>query len=84
MPFIRESIVVTMNADGTEQTPIPGLTGFVFLDWSPDGSRVLLKGTGSGQAGDLDDELYSASPDGTDLVRITYDDIWLNHASWGP
>jgi TolB protein len=75
---------VIMNADGTEQLPVPTPAGFAFLDWSPDGSRVLLVGPGDGELGQVDEELYSVKPDGTDLVRITYDDIWLNGASWGP
>jgi Tol biopolymer transport system component len=76
-----------MNTDGTDQVPIPGLPdppgaySIVFTGWSPDGSRLLLRGS---PAPNEDEELYSVNPDGTDLVRITYDDIWLNGASWGP
>jgi hypothetical protein len=73
-----------MNADGTGQVIAPWPAGLGFVDWSPDGSRVLLMGPGDGLPGQVDEELYSVNPDGTDLVRITYDDIWFLKASWGP
>jgi hypothetical protein len=66
-----------MNADGTEQVPITG-KGFSFLDWSPDGSRVLL---GSNYDPFEEEQLYSANPDGTDLVRIEHSG---GLGTWGP
>ena len=73
-----------MNADGSGVGPFPGIavgTGGPrgFQGWSPDGTKVLLTGNGG-----EDDDFWSMNVDGTDLIQITYDEMYTLGGAWGP
>jgi Tol biopolymer transport system component len=68
-----------VDAEGGEPMAIEGL--WVSVDWSPDGERLLLLGSPE-REGNFD--LYTARPDGTDLVQLTFDQVTGHEPSWSP
>lgn len=77
---VARRTILVVHADGTgAPTAFDGL--WTSVDWSPDGSRLLLLGFPGDEARF---DLYTAAPDGTDLVRITDDQVANHEPSWSP
>jgi Tol biopolymer transport system component len=72
--------VSVMNADGTERRALVG--HWESVSWSPDGARLLLVGFPEIDGGRFD--LYTMSPDGTGLHRLTNTTFVEHGASWSP
>jgi TolB protein len=69
-----------VNADGT-QSHLIDHGRWESVDWSPDGTTLLL----SGYPGDTNQlDLYTVTPDGSDLTRLTNDADSEHAASWSP
>ncbi|MBX3281390.1 MAG: PD40 domain-containing protein [Acidobacteria bacterium] len=60
--------IKTMNLDGTNVVTWPQINNPQFPLWSPDGTRIMFSGV---QAGNFF-EVFTAAPDGTSPVRLTY------------
>jgi Tol biopolymer transport system component len=78
---VARRTILIVNADGSGgTTAIDGL--WTSVDWSPDGERLLVEGfPGEGHEGQFD--LYTISPDGSDLAQLT-EDAAGEWASWSP
>jgi Tol biopolymer transport system component len=80
--FVRQNMLFTMNADGSEQTFVQGLIDRRFMyqpSWSPDGSQLVF---GAGHTAGY--EIYVVNVDGSDLTKISgghMQDFW---PSWSP
>jgi len=73
-------LAYVMNADGSNETPVPNTAGAVDPSWSPDGSQLLFERVVSGSQSDL----YLVRPDGTGLRQLT-DAPGLEKApAWSP
>jgi CubicO group peptidase (beta-lactamase class C family) len=71
----------TIHPDGTGRAPVPDWpVNGLPLSWSTDGSRIALGLDGR----DLNAEIYTAKPDGTDLLRLTRDLAFDNLPAWSP
>ncbi len=72
----------TMNADGTQIiTVFPGGdTNDYDGAWSPDGERIVFVSDRSG----LGRDIYTATPNGTDVQRITEFERILGDPGWSP
>ncbi|HEU0236704.1 MAG TPA: serine hydrolase [Candidatus Limnocylindrales bacterium] len=67
-PF--ELLAHTMRPDGSDRAPVAGWpAGGVPGSWSSDGSRLAIQL----DRRDLNTEIYTIAPDGTDLTRLTRD-----------
>jgi Tol biopolymer transport system component/CubicO group peptidase (beta-lactamase class C family) len=78
-PFVLAPF--SMKPDGTSRTALAGWPENALpWSWSPDGQRIALGASNL----DLNGEIYTASPDGTDLVRLTYDLAFDNLPAWSP
>ena len=78
--------IVTVRPDGSGLKQVSADDGHgrqFALDpgWSPDGRRIVLA-LFSEAAGDV--QIYTSKPDGTDLVRVTDMDEFVDFADWGP
>jgi Tol biopolymer transport system component len=62
-----------VRADGTGLHPLnlPGDTPWGDIDWSPDGSRIVLSSWPIHEFNDGRVNVYSALPDGSDLKALT-------------
>ena len=69
-----------VNADGTQPRLIDH-GRWESVDWSPDGAKLLLSGYPS-DTNQLD--LYTVTPQGGDLTRLTNDAPSEHAASWSP
>lgn len=83
IPAGVNSRIVIMDADGTdpvqisvEDTPeiAPGFE--LWVNWSPDGTRLAFAGSFAGP------NIYTANADGSDLRRVSGQ--WDLHPSWAP
>lgn len=77
----------SVRADGSGLTRITTSPRIVESapEWSPDGSRILLSRLGPAGGFRLNkEELYLMDPDGTDLVRLTDNNVQDSQASWSP
>jgi dipeptidyl aminopeptidase/acylaminoacyl peptidase len=65
-----------MNADGSGEVRIadPPESGTVFLDWSPDGTKILLANS----------DVWTIRPDGTGLTEIAVGATSKQHPDWSP
>jgi len=63
-------VLYVMNADGTNQVGLFGVTGYSVLSgsWSPDGTKIAVSVAGFNHP-----SLYYVNADGTGLVRLTED-----------
>lgn len=79
---VANRTILIASADGSG-TPIALDGHWEWVSWSPDGERLLLSGfphqTEGGQF-----DLYTARPDGSDLVRLTDDDRLERSPVWSP
>ena len=90
--------IYVVNVDGTGLTRLtdnPG--GDLAPDWSPDGSAIVFERTGRdfdlrapslavtiAESNHADSDLYTVSPDGGSLTRITEDGAVDTHPAWSP
>jgi TolB protein len=69
-----------VNVDGTQPRLIDQ-DRWESVDWSPDGTKLLLSGYPS-DSNQLD--LYTVTPQGRELTRLTNDAVSEHAASWSP
>lgn len=83
--FVRPDVYI-INVDGTGLTNLtnhPALDG--MPDWSPDGRRIAFVSNRDGPG-----DIYLMKPDGTDIVRLTFnaesrmDGRWFANPDWSP
>jgi Tol biopolymer transport system component len=80
-------VVAIVGADGTGDREVVRGVAWQYLDWSPDGERLVLTGhppDDGGMAGPQDWDLYTVRVDGTDLVQLTETLEWEHFARWSP
>lgn len=70
---VLDSQISIVQTDGTglHQLSLPAGTPWGDLDWSPDGSRILLSSWPIHEFNDGRVNVYSAHPDGSDLRQLT-------------
>jgi TolB protein len=69
--FVINGAVSPVNITNTGNNTDPA--------WSPDGNRIAF---GTGRAGQF--ELYLMNPDGSNVVRVTYNVGFNGHPAWSP
>ena len=75
----RGDLVMITIASGQERTF--GLASRTrHPAWAPDGRTIVFASTMD--APDQDYELYTVKPDGSDLTRLTFDDLNQRHPIW--
>jgi TolB protein len=83
---VARRTIFIVNSDGTgEPLVLEGL--WQGVDWSPDGERLVLEGFPNADlrlTGDARFDVYTARPDGSNLVQLTDDDTMERSASWSP
>jgi Tol biopolymer transport system component len=79
-----------MDADGTHLSRITGPPPLVDPSdeapaWSPDGATIAF-GRGGREPGDEtgDEDIYTMSPDGTNVLRLTHAPLIESEPSWSP
>lgn len=75
------SSLYTMNADGTNQTPLVDHFQAAAFDWSPDGTQIAFGDPRSPQEGG---GIYVMDSDGSDATRIVADQVGGYAPSWSP
>lgn len=90
--FVRDAgdgsgeAIYTIDADGrTGESRLfadPNLSGYRQLTWSPDGRRLAFVATPSESNGSS--EIYAIASDGSNLVRITQNDVDDDSPAWSP
>jgi hypothetical protein len=79
--------IAVINPDGsgrrwlTYDYPVSEIGIYDEPTWSPDGHWVAFT---LYHHGETDDEIYRVNVDGSDLQRLTYDDLWSNYLAWSP
>jgi Tol biopolymer transport system component len=68
-----------MNADGSNQRPLPMSAHGNAPRWSPDGRFIVLKSDREGN-----DNIYVITPDGSEQRNVTHDPSINNTPSWSP
>lgn len=68
-----------MNADGTDQHPLPTEAHGNAPAWSPDGTTIVFTSDRDG-----DDDLWAANPDGSDQRNLTSNSAHDDNAAWTP
>ncbi len=75
--FVKNNDVWKMNADGTNETQLTGLTPPISLDsfvggWSPDGSKIVFQRSNPAAGGNpANFEVFTIDADGTDLTNVS-------------
>jgi len=90
--FVRDAgdrtgeAIYTIDIDGrTAESPLfadPNLSGYKHLTWSPDGRRLAFVATPAESNGSS--EIYAIEADGSNLVRITVNDVDDDSPAWSP
>jgi Tol biopolymer transport system component len=71
----------TIRPDGTGQTQVADWpSNTLATSWSPDGSALLVET----EQRDLNSEIYTFTPDGTQIDRLTFDFAWDAMPYWSP
>jgi WD40 repeat protein len=77
-----------INADGSGRHRLVTETvgeRYGHMSWSPDGSRIAFQSTRPRQAGSQDRvEIWVMNADGSNLVRLTNNDLPDRHPDWSP
>jgi len=82
MAFISGKAIDVMNADGSNRHEIVKFANFIIaVRWSPDGSKLLFM---QYEPTSTCWQLYTMSPDGTDLRQLTYSPISHLYPRWSP
>lgn len=68
-----------MNADGSNQHPLPNPAQGNAPRWSPDGQSIVLKSDREGNG-----NIYVMQPDGSHQQNVTHDSSINNTPSWSP
>lgn len=76
--------IVVMDADGSDQVPLPGTSGGCGSSagnpaWSPDGQRIVFEGIHTGNP-----EIFVIDADGTDLTNLTNHPGNDGDPTWSP
>jgi PKD repeat protein len=69
--YVMDATLSPLNITNTGNNADPA--------WSPDGARIAF---GTGRAGQP--ELYLMDPDGSNVVRVTYNVGFIGHPAWSP
>ena len=74
--------IETINADGTGRRVITpeSLQYATSPEWSPDGQRIAFSYSDGGRGSSI----FVMNPDGTNVSRLTGDDLSASHPSWSP
>ena len=71
----------TIRPDGTGQAPVANWpSNTLATSWSPDGSALLV----STEQRDLNSEIYTFTPEGVQIDRLTFDFAWDAMPYWSP
>ncbi len=70
----------TIDSDGSNITRVTQDSSDTFPDWGPDGSSIIFERTAQGE----NSELWSASPDGSTVIRVTASEFDERHPVWAP
>jgi len=71
--------IYIMNADGSEQKPLPNPADGNAPAWSPDGKQIVFTSDRDGE-----DDIFVMKSDGSNQSRLTVNDIWDDNAQWSP
>lgn len=71
--------IYTMNADGSDQKPLPNPAHGNAPDWSPDGKQIVFTSDRDGE-----DEIFVMEADGSNQTRLTASDVWVDNPHWSP
>jgi len=71
--------IYSMNADGSDQKPLPNPADGNAPAWSPDGKQIVFVSSRHGE-----DEIYVMEPDGSNQTRLTANSIWEDNPQWSP
>jgi Tol biopolymer transport system component len=71
--------IYTMNADGSDQKPLPNPADGNAPAWSPDGKQIVFVSDRHGE-----DEIYVMAADGSNQTRLTANSIWEDNPQWSP
>jgi TolB protein len=71
--------IYIMNADGSDQKPLPNPADGNAPAWSPDGKQIVFISDRYGE-----DDIFVMKSDGSDQTRLTVNDIWEDNAQWSP
>ena len=77
----REGVwqIYSMNADGSDQKPLPNPAEGNAPAWSPDGKQIVFVSNRHGE-----DEIFVMEPDGSNQTRLTVNDVWEDNPQWSP
>ncbi len=82
---VKEEGLWVVNVDGTDpQLVLDG--NWESVDWSPDGTKLLLCGYPAHNQGEASGstDIYTVTPQGSDLTQLTKDVPFEHAASWSP
>jgi Tol biopolymer transport system component len=74
-----QSQIFVMNADGSDQTAVPGTAGGSNQVWSPDGEQLAFVRFFAGGS-----DLFLVGPDGGGLMQLTNDAALQFQPAWAP
>jgi hypothetical protein len=78
LAFVRNGQIWTMNADGSNETPIT-TTGGLNPAWSPDGTRIAFQSYRDGSG-----DIYTMNANGSGVARLTDSPYADEYPTWSP